>query len=152
MKTKSSLLLISSRKQFPSVSVLPRYLNFVTPLKDLLAILVLCFCPIVWLRNINLYLAVSGCTSRATCTLACNRASVFFYGICALSYYINVISRGQNLVCQIQFHQFLALLVPLNGIFRSKVEKQWWRSVFFHPFLKRKFISQIFAYNTEVHV
>jgi hypothetical protein len=29
-------------------------------------------------------------------------------------------------VCSIQFQTFLVLLVPLNGIFQSKVKNQWW--------------------------
>jgi hypothetical protein len=43
-----SLLLISSCIQFWSVSVDPKYLNFVTFSNDPFAIFMLCFCPIFW--------------------------------------------------------------------------------------------------------
>jgi hypothetical protein len=39
--------------------------------------------------------------------------------------YINIISIGQELVCPVQFQPFLVLLDTPNGVFQSKVEKQW---------------------------
>jgi hypothetical protein len=79
--------------------------------------------------NLTFWLSLvvfSGFTSRPTSLLASNIASVFFYGMCVLPHYINIISIGQKLLCPIQFQSFLALLEPVNGIFQNKVQKQWW--------------------------
>jgi hypothetical protein len=52
-------------------------LNSATSSKDLFAIFILCFCPIFWLRDINVYLVSSVFTSRPTSLPASNTASVF---------------------------------------------------------------------------
>jgi hypothetical protein len=62
-----------------SVSVVPRYLNSDTSSKDLFDVFMLCFCPIFWLRDINVYLFFSGFTCRSTSLLASNKAFVFFF-------------------------------------------------------------------------
>jgi len=41
------------------VTVVPKYLNFATFLKNLLAISILCFCPAFWWRDINIYIVFS---------------------------------------------------------------------------------------------
>jgi hypothetical protein len=56
------------------------------------------FCPVFWLRDINIYLVSSGFTSSL---LASNKASVFLYGIYVFSHYINIISKGEKLVWEI---------------------------------------------------
>jgi hypothetical protein len=57
--------------------------------------------------------------------LASNRPSVFFCMVSVSPQNINVISIDQKLMCPIQFQPFLFLLDPPDGIFQSKVEKQW---------------------------
>jgi hypothetical protein len=44
--------------QFWSLSVVPRYTNFATPSKDLVAIFIPWLCPIFCLRHINIHLPV----------------------------------------------------------------------------------------------
>jgi hypothetical protein len=51
--------------QFWSVSVVPKYLNFATPSKDLFAIFMPCLCP-AFLRDTNIYLVFSEFTSKPT--------------------------------------------------------------------------------------
>jgi hypothetical protein len=41
------------------------------------------------------------------------------------SHYINIIGIGKKLTCPIQYQTFLVLLDPPDGVFQSKVEKQW---------------------------
>jgi hypothetical protein len=61
------------------------------------------------------------------CVLIFTRASVFFfYGTYFSSIDFDAISVGQNVVCPVQFQPFLLLLDTSNGVFQSKVEKQWW--------------------------
>jgi hypothetical protein len=38
---------------------------------------------------------------------------------------VNIIGIGQKLMCPIQYQSLLVLLDPPDGIFKSKVEKQW---------------------------
>jgi hypothetical protein len=80
-----SLLLISSCMQFWSVSVDPMYLNSATSSKDPFTIFMLRFCPVFWLRVINIYLVFSGFASRPTSLLA----SVFFFIVIYVSNKIN---------------------------------------------------------------
>jgi hypothetical protein len=93
-----SPVLISSCTPFWFVSTVLSYLNSATSSKDLFAIFMLCFCPIFWLRDTNIYLVFSGLTSRPTSLLAHNKASAFFCGIYVFSQHINIISRGQMLM------------------------------------------------------
>jgi hypothetical protein len=70
-------LLISSWTTILFVTVIPKYLNFATFSKGLLAIFMLWFCPAFWWRDINMYLVFSAFTSRPTSLLVSIRASVF---------------------------------------------------------------------------
>jgi hypothetical protein len=49
--------------------------------------------------------------------------------MCASSQYVNIISISQKLMRAISFQAILVYLNPLNGIFQSKVEKQWRESI-----------------------
>jgi hypothetical protein len=50
-------------------------------------------------------------------------------------------------MCPIQYQSLLVLLDPPDGIFQSKVEKQWWSSIsFYQAILNAKLVRQIFAY------
>jgi hypothetical protein len=60
-------------------------LNFATSSNDLFGIFMLCFCPIFWLRDINIYLVFSGFTSRPTSLLTSDKASVFFFTVSKFS-------------------------------------------------------------------
>jgi hypothetical protein len=51
--------------KFWPVSVVPKYLNFATPSKDLFAIFMLCFC-LAFLRDINISFVFSEFTSKPT--------------------------------------------------------------------------------------
>jgi hypothetical protein len=106
------------------VSVVPKYLKFDTFLRDLLAIFILCFCRAFLQRDINIYLAFFGFTSRLTSLLASNRVSVFFCMESVFFKSINVISTGQKLTCPIEFQSFLVLMDPRGGIFQSKLENR----------------------------
>jgi hypothetical protein len=51
------------------------------------------------------------------------------------------------MICLIQFQTFLVILDPPDGIFQSKVEKQWWQAFsLFQAILSKKLVKQIFAY------
>jgi hypothetical protein len=45
----------------------------------------LCFCPIFWLRDINIHLILSGFASRPTSLLAANKASVLLFMVSMFS-------------------------------------------------------------------
>jgi hypothetical protein len=90
------LLLISSCIQSWRVRVGPKYLNFATSSKGLFSISMLCFVLPSGMVS-QIFLVLSGFTSRPTSLPASNRASVFFpYGICVFSHYININSTGQK--------------------------------------------------------
>jgi hypothetical protein len=132
-----SLLLISLFMQFLSVSVVPKYLKFDTPSKDIFAIFKLCSFPAFLQRDINIHLVFSGFTSRPTSLLVSNKASVVFCTASTISHYINVISIGQKLMCPIQFQSFLVLLDPPEAYSKAKLKNNGDKaSPCFRPFWK----------------
>jgi hypothetical protein len=72
-----NLLLICSWNKFVFVTVVPRYFNFATFSKCLLAIFMSWWCPAFWWRDSNTYLVCSVCTSRPISSLASSRALCF---------------------------------------------------------------------------
>ena len=91
-----SLLFISSWKEFWFVRVVPKYLNYSTPWKDLLPAFMLWFCPACWSWNMTIFLVFSAFTSRSSSLLAVTKAPMF---LCNSMYasiqYINIISINQ---------------------------------------------------------
>jgi len=65
--------------QFLIVSIVPKYFNFSTFSRDLLAVIKLLYYPAFWGLDINIYLVSSAVTSRPTSFLVSNRASVFLF-------------------------------------------------------------------------
>jgi hypothetical protein len=58
--------------------------------------------------------------SGPTSLLACNRASLFFYGTYVFIQYIDIVSIDQELMYSIQFQSFLLLLDLPGDILYSK--------------------------------
>jgi hypothetical protein len=63
------------------------------------------------------------------------------------SQYINIIGINQKVMCTISFQIILDYLNPPNGVFQSKVEKQWRQSnSLFQTIPNWKHVRQIRAY------
>jgi hypothetical protein len=81
--------------------------------------------PIIWLREINIYLVISEFISGLKYLLGSNKDSVRFSSVYFL-HYVKNISMGRNLVSSIQLQPFPVLTHTSNGVSQNKGEKQWW--------------------------
>jgi len=131
-----NLLLISSRIEFWSSKVVPKYFGCFTFSKELLSIVILRLRLEFWSRDTVMYLVLSAFHSGPISLLATTTASVFLYSMYTSVQHINIISINQSSCVPFNFMPSWFMWTLLMAYSKAKVKSNGNKaSPCFKPFL-----------------